>query len=165
MEKIDPATVRGDPSERARRKVIMPPTYFFIALITTLVLHLLWPLADWIDPPVSYIGLAAVAIGFLIVITAARDFERGRTTIKPFEQSTTLITGGPYRFSRNPMYLGMVVTLFGVAVLLGTPAAFAPIPVLIRLLTQRFIRIEESMLMDMFGEDYAAYCRKVRRWI
>jgi protein-S-isoprenylcysteine O-methyltransferase Ste14 len=162
MKNTSTAATDSGGSERSR---VMPPVYFLTTLVTMLALHLLWPIVTLFTAPVSYSGLVAILVGFVIVLIPARDFEQRATTIKPFEVSTVLITSGLYRFSRNPMYLGMLLVLLGVTVLLGTLSPVLPVPVFVYVLTTRFIRAEEAMLLDEFGEDYAAYCRKVRRWI
>ncbi len=84
---------------------------------------------------------------------------------KPFEHSTHPITGGMYKVSRNPMYLGMVVILLGIAVLFGSISPFISIPVFIWLIQSNFIRLEEAALEETFGDEYREYKTRVRRWL
>ena len=72
---------------------------------------------------------------------------------------------GPYRFTRNPMYLGMTTALTGVAILLGTLTPFLLIPLFAAWIDFRFISREETMLVGTFGEEYERFRREVRRWI
>ena len=143
----------------------MPPVFFLVAIMLMGVLHWIVPISKLIDVPISYFGAIFIAIGMIVVIVPARAFETHATTIRPFEESNALLTDGLYRLTRNPMYLGMVVVLIGIAILLGTAASFLPIPVFIVLIQKRFIVQEEAMLTEKFGDRYVAYCNSVRRWI
>lgn len=156
----EPAQVDGRPRRR-----VWPPVYFLLALAAMVALHFFAPLVTLLRPPASYAGVLLAGAGLRTVLGAANLFTRHRTTLKPFEHSTALVTEGAYRLSRNPMYLGMILLLLGVAVLLGTLAPFLPIPPLAWILHRRFVRPEEAILAKRFGEEYAAYCNKVRRWL
>jgi protein-S-isoprenylcysteine O-methyltransferase Ste14 len=88
-----------------------------------------------------------------------------QTTIKPYETSSALVTGGPYRFSRNPIYLGMVLFLVGLNLGLGSWSPLLAIPAFAFIIERRFIRAEEAALLRRFGDEYETYRRRVRRWI
>ena len=128
-------------------------------------LHFAVPLARVLGPPLVWIGRAPILVGVVINLIADAEFKRRATTVKPFEQSTALVTAGAFRFTRNPMYLGMVLMLVGVAILLGTGSPFLVVPVFMWLMTVRFIRVEETMLERVFGETFLEYKRRVRRWL
>jgi protein-S-isoprenylcysteine O-methyltransferase Ste14 len=149
---------------KEQRKIV-PPVYMLLALLAMVVLHYAIPLADLIAPPLSYVGLAPLAVGITICATAARMFDRAGTPIRPFERSTVLVTGGLYRYTRNPMYLGLTLILLGVWLLLGTASAMLPIAVFIWIIQEGFIRGEERFLDAIFGEEYRGYKNRVRRWI
>jgi protein-S-isoprenylcysteine O-methyltransferase Ste14 len=94
-------------------------------------------------------------------------FRAARTTINPMapQRTRALVTGGVYRITRNPMYVGMALLLSAWAVALGSMWALAG-PLGFMLFITRFqIRPEEQALHALFGETYAAYCRRVRRWL
>ena len=76
-----------------------------------------------------------------------------------------MVTSGVFRFTRNPMYMGFTLILFGAAVLFGTLSPFLVIPFFMALIERRFIRTEEKMLELKFGQAYLDYKKKVRRWI
>lgn len=143
----------------------MPPVYFLFAMLFTAALHWFLPIATLIDAPLSYAGLLMTGSGIIIVVVAARAFQTHATTIRPFEESDILVTDGFFHVTRNPMYLGMVIILVGVAILLGTLASFLPIPFFVILIQRQFIQKEEAMLAERFGEQYIEYKKTVRRWI
>ncbi len=150
--------------ENSQRHV-MPPVYFLFTVLLIAALHWFLPIAKLIDAPLSYIGLLITGSGFIIVVVPARAFQTHATTIRPFEESDVLVTDGFYRITRNPMYLGMVIILVGVAIFLGTLASFLPIPFFVMLIQRRFIQKEEAMLAESFGDQYIEYKKSVRRWI
>ena len=115
--------------------------------------------------PWNLIGILPLGFGVLLNLIADKAFSRNNTTVKPFEESTALITDGVFRFSRHPMYLGMVLMLFGLAILLGKLSPLLVLPVYVILMESVFIRTEEKMLEEMFGDSWTNYKQKVRRWI
>jgi protein-S-isoprenylcysteine O-methyltransferase Ste14 len=76
-----------------------------------------------------------------------------------------LVTHGVFAFSRNPMYLSMMLGLLGVFVALGSLTPLAAVPVFFLIIRRRFIAVEERMLEEAFGDDYRAYKSRVRRWL
>jgi len=147
-----------------RRKVV-PPVYLLLALLAMGALHRFLPLSRLIDPPYSYGGAILIALGVVIAMSSVGRFRRAGTPIVPFERSTALVTDGFYRFTRNPMYLGMILLQLGTASLLGTAGPFLVIPLFAWVIQSRFIAGEERFLEDIFGGEYLAYKRRVRRWI
>ena len=144
---------------------IYPPVYFLAALMALAGLHFLLPELRWLGPPATYAGGLFVLVGLILALVSSELFRRRRTTIKPFEPSTALVTSGPFRLSRNPMYLGMVLVLLGCAMLVGTVWPLPVIPLFIWLITSRFIVHEEEMMEQVFGDDYREYRQRTRRWI
>jgi len=148
-----------------RKRKIIPPVYLLLSLLAMTALSYFLPIARFIQPPYSYAGAVLLVIGLAIAATAAGSFKRAGTPVVPFEPSTALVTGGLYRITRNPMYLGMVLGLLGAAVLFGTVGALLPIPVFAWIIHTRFIVGEERFLEDIFGSSYLSYKKSVRRWI
>lgn len=146
-------------------KNILPPTYLFLSLAVIVALHILFPVAKVVAYPWNFLGSIPLAFGVVINIISDRAFKKYNTTVKPFEESTTLITSGVFRISRHPMYLGMVLILIGVAVLMRSLTPFLVIPVFALLMELVFIKIEERMLQEKFGKAWLEYKQKVRRWI
>ncbi len=144
---------------------IRPPVYFLIAALVMAGLHFFMPVAQWVEPPLSYIVCAVFALALVVVVMIKRRFDAAGTTIKPFEESSALLTDGLYRFSRNPIYVCMVGGLIGVFIAFGSLSPVIIIPVFFWIINTRIISVEESMLEDTFGEDYRTYKSAVRRWL
>jgi protein-S-isoprenylcysteine O-methyltransferase Ste14 len=146
-------------------KKILPPTYVLIAIVIMAVLHLLFPVMVIISLPWNVIGLLPLLLGIGINLMADNALRKAKTTVKPFEESSALVTGGVYRISRHPMYFGFVLILIGVALIMGSLTPFLVVPVFAILIDTVFIRVEERMLEDKFGRTWLDYKKHVRRWI
>src|SRR3954470_14734490 len=147
------------------RHRIIPPIYFFAALLAAVGLHFYFPIWRVVPSPFNVAGGALVVIGLALAVWAAGLFRAAGTPVRPFERSTSVVTSGPYRFTRNPMYLGMVLVLIGVAVLFGSLAAFVPIPLFVWQIRRKFVLPEETFLEGLFGNEYVQYKARVRRWL
>ncbi|MBI2402747.1 MAG: isoprenylcysteine carboxylmethyltransferase family protein [Gemmatimonadetes bacterium] len=144
---------------------VLPPVYFLVALLSMVGLHVAFPIRQIIQFPYRYSGVLFVLGGILLVLWAARLFGHAGTPIKPSQEASALVVRGPYRLTRNPMYVGMVGVLFGIAELLGSLSPLLVIPLFVALMDARFIRAEEAALGRIFGAKYADYKARVRRWL
>jgi protein-S-isoprenylcysteine O-methyltransferase Ste14 len=142
-----------------------PPMYLGIAVLLMIGLHRLAPVKQIIHGPICFLGVVPFAVGLWFILWVNAIFRRVGTTIKPFEESAVLVVEGPFRVSRNPIYLGMLLALFGVAVLLGSLTPFLVVPVFAFLIDVRFVRAEEGILTKSFGRQFEDYMRRVRRWL
>lgn len=142
-----------------------PPVYVFAALVAMLAAHLLVPIALVLVFPWNLIGLAPLFLGAALAVYAIRLFATHKTTPEPFGRSGALVTDGPFRVTRNPMYLGILVMVSGVAALFGTAGPWLVVPVLGFLLDAVFVRREEEKMELFFGDAYRNYKNRVRRWI
>ena len=139
--------------------------YFLMLLIVSVLLNFIFPVPLFLSPPVTYSGFLIIIFGLVLAFWSRSLFLRNSTTLQLSEEPTSLVTSGPFRYSRNPIYLGMASVLFGVAVLQGTLVAFA-FPALFVMVIQFFIIPgEERKLENLFGELYREYKKSVRRWI
>src|SRR4030066_753666 len=127
-------------------KRILPTTYLLIALIIIVLFHFVIPIIKLIPYPWNLLGLIPLVIGILINIIADGALRRVCPTVKPFQESTFLMTVSVYSISRHPMYLGFVVLLSGVAILLGSLSPWVVIPIFALLMEVVFIRVEERIL-------------------
>lgn len=149
----------------SKEKGPLPPVILLTFLLLQVGLHKLLPIAQVLRAPWSYVGVAFIAAGIAIVAGPALAFARAKTTIIPFQESDSLVTGGMYRITRNPMYLGMLSILIGVAMLCGSLSPFVVAILFVPVLNVRVIRHEEAMLTERFGAEYETYSRSVRRWL
>ena len=139
--------------------------YFLMLLIVSVLLNFIFPVPLFLSPPITYSGFLIIIFGLVLAFWSRSLFLRNSTTLQLSEEPTSLVTSGPFRYSRNPIYLGMASVLFGVAVLQGTLVAFA-FPALFVMVIQFFIIPgEERKLENLFGELYREYKKSVRRWI
>jgi len=146
---------------------IPPPV---IALLAVILLVLI----DWSVPGLSYRlpaqvagGVALCLAGAAVTALSARRFFATGTTIRPDtpDKATTLVTTGLFRISRNPMYLGMALFIAGAGLWLGTVLTVVVLAGFVGIINRWQILPEERALGGIFGEDHAAYMRRVRRWI
>ena len=143
----------------------LPPTYLFTALASMVLLNFFAPIAIVAERPWNAAGLVPLSLGMMLNFSAGRTFIKYEIPIKAFELPGKLITSGVYRYSRNPMYLGMVLITAGAAILLGTLSPFIIVPLFALALQMLFIAPEEKMLAEHFGESWTEYRKKVRRWL
>jgi protein-S-isoprenylcysteine O-methyltransferase Ste14 len=144
---------------------MLPPVWLALSLLAMVALHYVAPAARLIPRPWNWLGALAIMAGVAVAVSGAALFKRYGTGVVPFSPATRLVIGGPYRFTRNPMYLGMVLLLVGVATMLATATPWIPIPLFAWWLDRRFVRQEEAMLTERFGAEYEGFKRRVRRWV
>jgi protein-S-isoprenylcysteine O-methyltransferase Ste14 len=144
---------------------LKPPQIAWVLLGLAAGLHFLLPKAYRGHFGCRLCGVAAIVIGFGLMMWAWALFRQAGTPVPPTERAMTLVRSGPYRFSRNPMYLGIVMMLLGVAVWIGSfPMLLAPVGFFV-FMSAVFIPYEESRLQEAFEEEYLSYARSVRRWL
>ena len=148
-----------------RRPRIVPPVYLLAAIVAMICLHVWLPIGQIIPGTWRWLGLGVAIIGLAFGAAATRIFIKRKTTIIPGENSTTLLTDGPFRISRNPIYIGMVLVLAGLAIGLGSLTPWLPVPLFILAISINIIPLEEAMLIEAFGESYRDYQLRVRGWV
>jgi len=146
---------------------IPPPV---VALLVGLLMWLASPLIARIEAPFWLrvgIAVAIACLGAVIAIAATVSFLRGKTTVSPLkpDAASLLVTGGVFRFTRNPMYLSMLLCLCAWAVYLSNWLALLFLPLFVLYINRFQIMPEERALSSLFGPQYAAYKEKVRRWL
>ena len=146
-------------------RINIPPIYLLISIIALFVLNYIIPVMVLFYSPFNYFGVVIVFLGISLILWHADYFKKYQTPIKPFEHSTHLIKEGMYKYSRNPIYLGMGVILFGGAMILGSLSPFFVVPVFIIIIERAFIVKEEKFLENIFGNEYLEYKKSVRRWL
>jgi protein-S-isoprenylcysteine O-methyltransferase Ste14 len=146
-------------------KHLLPTHYLLLAILMAAALHFAFPGRVMLPAMWKLLGLIPLAGGVIINLIADSAFHKARTTVKPFQESTALITGGVYRMSRHPMYLGFLLILIGVAMLLGSLTPWFVIPLFAIVIDRLFIAVEEQMLLARFGQTWLDYRTRVRRWL
>jgi protein-S-isoprenylcysteine O-methyltransferase Ste14 len=145
---------------------VHPPIVLFISLILTYGLSHFLPL---LPMPSIYFGLHLYigASGILVAFAGIWEFRKAKTTIDPTkpEKASYLVSGGIYRVTRNPMYLGMQLIIIAAIFKFGNVYSFISLPAFIFYITQFQIKPEERIIERIFGEEYILYKKKVRRWL
>ena len=112
-------------------------------------------------------AIALAVVGASLDVAGLIAFRRAKTTVNPMtpQQSSAVVSAGIYRFTRNPMYLGLLCLLLAWAVYLASAWALLVLPAFVAYITRFQIQPEERALADQFGSAYADYCARVRRWL
>lgn len=148
--------------------VRVPPPLIFLGLVV------IGPLVDRLlgldplriaEPLLAVLIVISVGGGLAIVLAAIRRFARAGTRVEPWAPSSAIVSDGIYRFTRNPMYVGMAIVMLGLALILSSPSSLAMVVVGVLVIDRFVIRREEPYLEGKFGEEYLAYRRRVRRWV
>jgi protein-S-isoprenylcysteine O-methyltransferase Ste14 len=116
-------------------------------------------------PGIGIAGDVLFAVGAVIAGWGWLTFRKARTTTVPGQKSSQMVTWGPYRFTRNPMYVGLTIAYIGEACLLRQIAPLILLPVVVAYVNWIVIPLEESKLSEVFGAEYDAYRSRVRRWL
>ncbi len=151
----------------ARLELKVPPV--LVALVVAALMWLVSMVTPSLATPMAYRLIAAVvllAAGAVLVVSAVSVFARAGTTVNPTtpQRSSDLVTIGVYRFTRNPMYLAMVLALVAFAALLSNAFALVLTAVFVAYMNRFQIVPEERVLAARFGQSYEAYASRVRRW-
>jgi protein-S-isoprenylcysteine O-methyltransferase Ste14 len=147
------------------KRIIYPPIWLLLGLIAIFVCNEYYPGPRFTSLAGQVSGGVLIIVGLLLLVIANSLFNRAETGVIPFRNVTALVTDGIYRYTRNPMYLGMAAVLLGCAITVGASVALFVPPMFAVIIELRFIRPEEDMLRGIFPEQYPAYCARVRRWI
>ncbi len=141
------------------REVDIPPLWLALALLASWALGRVWAV-----PGFGWLGVVLGVIGLGLMVAAVAAMVAARTTFVPRRDPSALVTGGLFRFSRNPIYLADAILLTGAIFYWGAVLALPMVPLFMVLITVRFIRDEEARLQAGFGTEYAAWAARVPRW-
>ena len=147
-------------------QVMVPPPLVFLGyLIGALILNWIVPFPAPSTFILRLVGRLAIIGGILFVGSAFWQMRKSNTSVDPREPVTAFVTSGPYRFTRNPIYLGLFLVYLGFTLLAGTLWGLIASPFLIWTMTEAVIHAEEIYLTEKFGEQYKQYRSRVRQWI
>jgi protein-S-isoprenylcysteine O-methyltransferase Ste14 len=141
-------------------------------IVAIVVAALMWvasraPALRFEVPARRMVAASLAVLGVAVAIAGVVSFRRAQTTVNPLkpESTSSLVVSGVYRFSRNPMYVGILLVLLGWAILLSNVLALAIVPAFVLYMNRFQIGPEETVLARMFGGEYVTYRSRVRRWI
>lgn len=155
----------------ANAGILVPPPFIFAAgYLLGWVLHRYFlPLAfapgEAAPPGLRLAGEVLIILGAIFALWAVLTFRRARTSLLPFRPASTLVVEGPYRWSRNPMYLGLTAIYVGAALATNMVWPLLVLPLTVYALQVLVVRREEIYLERVFGERYIEYRSTVRRWL
>ena len=153
----------------ANAGVYFPPPFLFVSgFVAGWVLDQYWhalPLSRVASSTLKPFGLAALAIGVVLAGWGMMTFRLARTAINPHHSASRLVTHGPYRFTRNPMYTGLTIAYLGGSALVNSAWPLIMLPAVIFILVKTVISREEMYLREAFGAEYTGYVASVRRWL
>ena len=146
--------------------LIRPPLAWALAVLAGLVLDWLAPLpflpADW---PAGLLGAVVFVLALALAIWAIDTMTRAGTNVPTNRPTTAIVEGGPYRFTRNPIYLGMFGGLIGLGIAFDNPWLLLLMALFALVIRYGVVAREEAYLERMFGDAYRGYRRRVRRWL
>ena len=147
-------------------KTKIPPPIIAIAFIVILYISSLW-MDRFIFEGQSIFSLFIFILGLGCVLSASTQFRRINTTVNPLnpESASHLVVDGIFKFTRNPMYLGLCAVIFAFGIYVGTWFVFILLPLFVVSINYLQIVPEEIALQKLFGDEYVSYCNSVRRWI
>ena len=156
----------SDPAERPNRRP-WPPIIYGAAVIASIALGFVLPLPlEWLAWGLRLTaGMALIAAAVAFEIRASRAMKAAATTIMPHRRSSHLVTSGPFAWSRNPLYVGLLVASAGVGLVAGSLWALVALPLEWALLRWGAVLPEEQYLAAKFGAAYTDYTGRVRRWL
>jgi protein-S-isoprenylcysteine O-methyltransferase Ste14 len=144
---------------------VPPPVIYIVGFLAGLLLQRAFPVLNEGVRPRRVLGAAGLGLSVALAAPSLGLFVRARTSPIPVKPATALVTSGPYRFTRNPMYLGMVFAYAGLALWSGVVAALLVLPLVVVVVDRYVIAREERYLERAFGDQYRQYKVHVRRWL
>lgn len=144
------------------RMLDLPPVWTLLFVLIASALGALW---SPFDEEAAVVGWGLILVAVALAVWAAATMAFAKTPVMPGKTPNALVTGGPFRFSRNPIYVADLAIVAGWAMVVGQPIGLFLIWPLAHILERRFIAAEEKRLAETFGADYEAYVSRVGRWV
>ena len=144
---------------------VPPPLVYLGGLAVGFALEALLPGSSLPSVVQWVLGGALLVAGLALLASFNTTFQRKGTAVEPWKPTTAIVTTGPYRFTRNPAYVGMALVYVGIAVLSQALWVLVPLPVVLLIIDRGVIAREERYLERKFGQEYLEYRGRVRRWV
>lgn len=155
--------------KQTKRLPIKPPYIAITLLFLSWLASYLFPQFNAIKKPYNNIGInigiIVFVFGLSITFYSFYLFKKNKTPILPGQKPTFVVVEGPYKFTRNPMYLGVSIGLLGAAIFFGNALSFLSPIIFFMIMNYYFVPFEEKLLENIFGKKYLNYKKQVRRWI
>lgn len=145
--------------------IVFPPVLLGGTMILGALINWLWPLPLFPTSMARILGAALIVMGAAVGFAAVHALRRAGTNVRPDQPTLSVVTDGPYRWSRNPIYLAGLVVYLGVTALINGPAPVLLLFPMFALLRWGIVLREESYLSHKFGDAYGRYQGRVRRWL
>ena len=145
--------------------LVLPPLVYGAAFIMGLLLHLGFPLHIFPMTLARGIGVVCVLVSLPLALATLRVLSRAHTPVDPIKPTTALVTDGPFRYSRNPIYVALTLLYVGVALLINALWILLLVVPVLLVIRYGVIAREEAYLTRKFGEAYRQYTTQVRRWL
>ncbi len=143
----------------------MPPVWLLWFLLAVWVQSNIWNPLDYSSAIATWMGRAWIFAGVFLMLWAFLMFRRHKTSVIPKRTPKTILKEGPYRFSRNPIYVADAMILLGFVLTQGSVLSLALVPLFMRVIRTRFIDGEEARIAQEFGTAFEEYRRRTRRWL
>jgi len=147
--------------------IAFPPLIFAAFLAGGLLVHLIYPVdiskSAWFA--LRYAGVMMLAVSGVLALWASRTMRRENTPVSPGKPTTAIVTAGPFRYTRNPMYVSLMLLYGGIALMMNSSWIIVLIAAMYATFDRGVVRREERYLEQKFGEEYLRYKGNVRRWI
>jgi len=145
--------------------IVRPPLVFLTSILLGIILHAAWPLQITRTKVGTQMGAAVVIIAVILFVSAVRTFRRAGTPVPGNQPTTTIVRDGPYRFTRNPIYLAFSLFQLGLAFLVNSIWLLLTLAIAFVLMSLIVIPREERYLERRFPAEYRSYTKSVRRWL
>lgn len=147
------------------KKLFIPPIIFLTCIFLMFGLNRYFPIREMLSTPYNYLGILPFLLGFIMTTQTARLIKKRDTQISPYGTPRKLLIEGWFKFSRNPIYLGFILSLIGIWFWLGSWSPMMGVLLFMTIIHFKFIPMEERNMKAVFGKDYLQYKSKVRKWI
>lgn len=155
-----------NPSTNDHASVVAPPPFIYLTVfLFGMLIH--WRFPMQLLPPLyaNLLGWTLIILAILLMLAGVRALRAADTALNPYGSTTAIVTAGPYRYSRNPLYLSLTLLYLGTAGAVNSPWPIVTLPVALFIMYFGVIFREEHYLERKFGEVYLQYKRRVRRWL
>lgn len=146
-------------------KKIPPPAIVLLGIALQCLVNKYAPVYDYGSYVSTASGIVIIIVAVLLASVSVAIFRKSKTTVVPHGKPSKLVAVGPYKFTRNPMYLSLLLVLMGSSFIFGTVSVLAIPLIFMLIIDSQVIPMEEKTLRHKFGKQYDSYAKKVRRWL